>query len=397
MTVDQSTLRELATSDVDLFSDEILLDPYPTFAALRERAAVVYLPKNDVYAFTRYAEIRDALANHEVFSSAKFAFNDTMNDILKGTSLTTDPPDHAPLRAALTENLAPRALRGMKAEIDEKADTMVAELVERGSFDAVDDLARALPRLVVADLIGISGEPRDNILRWGEAAFNVLGPMNQRTAENFPVAGELFGWASGVTADDLAPGSMGRAIFDAAGRGAIPAGAAPKIIHQYVAAGMDTTVSSIGNAIYHLARNPDQFEILRADPSLVPSAFNEVLRIEAPPHAFSRLVRSDVVIDGTLVPKDARLALLFGSGNRDPRHYDNPDTFQVRRNPIDHLSFGYGPHTCAGQGLARLEAHAVLDALVRRVRSFEVGEGRRKINNATRGYDSLPVTSLVAA
>lgn len=171
----------------------------------------------------------------------------------------------------------------------------------------------------------------------------------------------------------------------------------PHIIHQDVAAGMDTTVAAIGNAVYHLARNPDQYQLLRDDPSLVSSAFNEVLRIEAPPHAFSRLVKSDVVVDGTPVPKDARLALLFGSGNRDERHYENPDAFLVRRNPIDHLSFGYGPHTCAGQGLARLEAHAVLDALVRRVASFEVGEGRRKINNATRAYDTLPVTSLVPA
>lgn len=392
MTVDQ-----LATSDVDIFADEILLDPYPSFAQLRALASVVYLPKNDLYAFTRYEAIRDALANWEVFSSNKFAFNETMNDVLVGTTLTTDPPDHAPLRAALTENLSPRALRGMKAEIDAKADTMVAGLVERGTFDAVDDLARALPRLVVADLIGIQGTPRDNILRWGEAAFNVLGPMNQRTAENFPIAGELFGWASGVTADDLAEGSMGRAIFDAADRGAIPPDAPPHIIHQYVAAGMDTTVAAIGNAVFHLAKNPDQYQILRENPSLVPSAFNEVLRIEAPAHAFSRLVKSDVVVDGTLIPKDARLALLFGSGNRDERHYQDPDTFLVRRNPIDHLSFGYGPHTCAGQGLARLEAHAVLDALVRRVQSFEVGEGRRKINNATRAYDSLPVTSLVPA
>lgn len=391
------SLDQIATSDVDLFADEVLLDPYPIFARLREQAAVVYLPANDVYAFTRYDVIREALATPGIYSSNKFAFNDTMNDILVGTSLTTDPPDHAALRSALTENLSPRALRGLKGDIDEKADAMVAELVERGSFDAMEDLARALPRLVVADLIGITGAPRDNLLRWGEAAFNVLGPMNQRTQESFPIAGELFGWASQVTADQLTEGSMGRAIFAAAERGVIPADAAPHIIHQYVAAGMDTTVASIGNAIWHLAQNLDQYAMLRANRALVPSAFNEALRLEAPPHAFSRLVTSDVEVDGTLVPKGARLALLFGSGNRDPRHYDNPDAFLVERNPIDHLSFGYGPHTCAVQGLARLEGHAVLDALVRRVVSFEVGTPTRKINNATRAFATLPVTSLVPA
>lgn len=391
------TVADIATSDIDLFADEVLLDPYPHFAELREQAAVVWMEKNGVWAFTRYDAIRDALANWPVFSSNKFAFNEMMNDALKGTSLTTDPPEHQRLRNTLTENLSPRALRGMKAEIDAKADAMVADLVERGSFDAIEDLARALPRLVVADLIGIQGEPRDNILRWGEAAFNVLGPMNQRTIDSFPIAGELFGWAKGVQGEDLTEGSMGRAIFDAAARGDIPMENAGKIIHQYVAAGMDTTVASIGNAIAHFAAHPDQYRILREDPTLVASAFNEVLRFEAPPHAFSRLVKSDAEVDGTLIPKDGRLALLFGSGNRDPRHYENPDAFLVRRNPLDHLSFGYGPHTCAGQGLARLEAHAVIASFVRRVRSFEVGPSRRKINNATRSLDSLPVVSVDAA
>src|SRR5690606_24525247 len=123
----------------------------------------------------------DALGNWEAFSSKKVAFNDQMNQALQGTSLATDPPDHQRLRAALTENLSPRALRKMKDDIDAKADAMVAELVERGSFDAVKDLARPLPAGVVIDLIGLQGEIRDKMLTWGEAAMNVLGPMNQRT------------------------------------------------------------------------------------------------------------------------------------------------------------------------------------------------------------------------
>jgi cytochrome P450 len=391
------TAETLATSTIDLFSDEVLLDPYPAFAELRGRASVVRLEANDLWAVTRYDAIRDSWGDATLFSSTQVAFNDTMNEVLVGTSLATDPPHHAALRAALTENLTPRALRKMKAEIDAKADAMVEALVESGSFDGIDDLARALPRQVVADLIGVQGEARENILRWGAAAFNCLGPMNQRTVDAFPVAGELFHWAHGVQAKDLTEGSMGRAIFDAGERGEIPRENCGKIIHQYVAAGMDTTVAAIGNAIAHLAAHPEQFDLIREDRSLVPSAFNEILRYEAPSQAFGRLVKEDTEIDGVSVPAGAQLALLPGSGNRDPRHYEDPDTFDVRRNPVDHLSFGYGIHGCAGQGLARLEAFAVIDSLARRVKSFEVGQSERVINNSTRSLDKLPVLQVVPA
>jgi len=388
------TIETSVSSKIDLFSDEVLLDPYPFFAELREQASVVRLEKNGVWALTRYDVIREALANWEVFSSNAVAFNDDMNAALVGTSLATDPPEHQRLRAALTENLTPRALRRLKGSIDEKADALVAELVGRGSFDAIDDLARALPIAVVTDLIGLQGVARENILRWGEAAFNVLGPMNERTVQNFPVAGELFQWCLNVQASDLTEGSMGRAIFAAAERGEIPMESCGQIIHQYLGAGVDTTIAAIGNAIAQFAANPDQFDLVREDRSLVPSAFNEVLRYEAPAHAFARLVKRDIEIDGTLIPAGDKVAILYGAGNRDPRHYENPDAFLAKRNPVDHLSFGYGIHSCAGQGLARLEAHAVIDSLARRVRRFTVGEPERSINNMTHSLNKLPVLEV---
>ena len=386
-----------ATADLDLFGDEILVDPYPAFHELRETAAVVYLPKNDVYALTRYDVIRQALGDWETFSSTSVGFNPMVNEALTGTSLASDPPVHTQLRAALTENLSPRALRSLKVTIDAKADALVANLVEQGSFEAIDALARAFPLEVVADLIGFTGHVRDNMLRWGQAAMQVIGPMNQRTAENFPIAGELYGWCSTVTADDLAPGSVGRGVFDAQVRGDIPPNTAGHIIHQYLGAGVDSTIASIGNIVALLAANPDQLALVREDPALVPAAFNEILRYWAPLHAWGRKVMKDVEIDGTVLPAGAQVAILFGAGNRDPRHYDNPDAFLVERNPVDHLSFGYGPHGCAGQGLARLEAHAIIEALARRVDRLVVGDERRVPHNVVRSIDALPVLEVVPA
>src|SRR3954471_957726 len=385
------------TSDIDLFADEVLLDPYPYYAQLRELGGVVHLPANDVYALTRYDVIRSALGDPETFSSRTIGFNPMVNEALQGTSLASDPPVHAQLRATLTENLSPRALRGMKGQIEAKADALVAELVEKGSFEAIDALARAFPLEVVADLIGFTGHVRDNMLRWGQAAMQVLGPMNQRTAENFPIAGELYGWCSTVTAEELAPGSVGRGIFDAETRGDIPPNTAGHIIHQYLGAGVDTTVAAIGNIVALFGTHPEQFDLVRKDPSLVPAAFAEVLRFWIPIHAWGRYATKDVEIEGATVPAGSQMALLLGSGNRDPRHFENPDEFLVERNPVDHLSFGYGPHGCAGQGLARLEAHAVIESLAAQAQRLVVGEELRVPSNITRSIEQLPVLEVMPA
>lgn len=391
------TKTNIATSDIDVFSDEVLQNPYPPYAKLREQSTVVFLEKNNLWAVTRYQAIRDALENHEVFSSTKVAFNEDMNRALAGTSLATDPPEHRQLRKTLLAPLTPRALKSIEDDIKGKAEQLVDELVSRGSFDAIGDLARAFPLEVVSDMIGVQGVARENILRWGEAAFNVLGPMNQRTIENFPIAGELFQWCVGVQQDDLTEGSLGWGIFEAAKRGEIALESCGAIIHQYVAAGMDTTIASIGNAISHFAANPGEYAKLVADPSLVRSAFNESLRFEPPANLFGRYVKSDVEVDGTVIPAGAQVAVLFAAGNRDPRHYDDPDTYRIDRDPADNLAFGYGIHTCAGQGLARIEALAILSAFAKRVSSFKVGEPQRVLNNMTRALSSLPVVEVEAA
>lgn len=395
---DTTTHEAPVESGLDLFSDEVLQDSMPVYARLREQSPVVHLEQGDLWVITRYDDVRAALGDPETFSSVQVAFNPQMNDVLKGTSLATDPPDHHRLRAVLSENLTPRALRGMKADIDAKADALVDELVTRGSFDGMADLATHFVTSVVMDMIGVQGDVRQKMLAWGEAAFNLLGPMNQRAVDSFPVAGELFEWSHHrLRGEDLAEGSMGRAVFEAAERGDIPPESAGMIVHQYIAAGMDTTIASIGNAIVLLARFPEQFQRLREDRSLVPSAFAEVQRYMTPMPVAGRLVTRDTDVQGLRVPGGAQAALLLGAANRDPRHYADPESFDITRNPTDHLSFGYGIHGCAGQGLARLEAHAVLDSLARHLADFTVGDVRPRLNNMTRPFDAIPVLSVRAA
>ncbi|MFP3796356.1 cytochrome P450 [Paraburkholderia sp. SIMBA_027] len=376
----------------------MLVDPYPTYRALRELGDVVYLTHSNLYALTGYDVIKDALADPARFSSAQgVGFNDGVNQALQGTSLASDPPTHTQLRAALSENLTPRALRGLGEQIKANAQALVARLVKQPSFDAIDEIARRFPIGVVADLVGFQGEARANMLRWGQAAMEVIGPMNQRTVENFPIAGELYGYCSQITQDTLTPGSVGWGVFEAENNGMIPAGAARHIIHQYLGAGLDTTLAAIGNTVALFGRFPEAFAKVRADLSLVPSAFNEVLRYYSPVHVWSRVTAQDVEVGGATIPGGSRIAVMLGAGNRDPRHYANPDIFDVTRNPIDHLSFGYGPHGCAGQGLARMEGAAIIEALATQIKSFRIGEVARAPSNVTVSFDTVPVIGLEVA
>jgi cytochrome P450 len=158
----------------------------------------------------------------------------------------------------------------------------------------------------------------------------------------------------------------------------------------YLVAALDTTVNTLSASIWYLARNPEQWQLLRDDPELAGNAFEEALRIETPLVFFARTARTDTTFDEVTIPAGARVLVMFASANRDERRWQDPDRFDIRRKTTGHLGFGYGIHGCAGQGLARLEGQAILAALARRAKSIEVGEPVREYNNVIRGLKSLP-------
>ncbi|TQM43844.1 cytochrome P450 [Pseudonocardia cypriaca] len=388
------TLTRTPNSHVDLFSDEVLVDPYPVYRDLRDRGGAVHLSALDVWAIPRYADVRRALGDWVTFSSSGIALNEPVNEMLVGSVLASDPPLHDTLRAVLSERLGPRAVRPLRAEIADRADRLVDALIEQGSFDAVTDLAVTFPFSVVFELIGIPDEVRPKMLGWADATFTAFGPMNDRTVAGLSPLAEMFDWLGTLRAEDLEEGSMGRAVFTAAGQGRIAHESCIPLLSAYTAAGLDTTINAIANAVHLAARHPDQWDLVCADPGLVPSMLNEVLRYDAPAQGFGRRVTADVEIDGTTIAAGSQVLLLYGSGNRDERHYVDPDRFDVTRNPVDHLSFGYGTHACAGQALARIEAQSVIAALAERVRRFHIGEPVRHLNNVVRGLERLPVHGL---
>lgn len=380
--------------DLDLFTDEALINPYPLYEEIRATASAVFLPKYGVWAMGRYDDVRAALADWETFTSTQgVALNPTSINTTRGIIITTDPPEHDVLRGVLADRLAPRAIRALQGGIEEQARELVDSLVAKGSFNAVTELARVFPVTVVLQLIGLPADtPGDRVLAWAEAAFNAGGPDIERTREAFPLLADQFAYLAEVSKEKLEEGSFGWAIYDAADKGVIPHESCVPLLSAYVTAGMDTTINAISTGIQYFAENPEQWDLVRADRTLITSAFHEIVRMESPLQWFARVTTRDVDLGDVVIPEGERVLMLYGSANRDERKWEDPTRFDVKRNPVDHLAFGYGTHGCAGQGLARLEGTAIFKALADTVVRFDTAGADMRLNNRIRGLDSLEVT-----
>lgn len=381
--------------DVDLWADDVLVDPYPVYTRLRHLGPVLYDRDRDAYVLTRYDEIRSAVQDWETFSSAQgIGVSERGNRRAGNGILTSDPPRHHELRRVMNPPLVPRSLTEHQDYVDTTAAELVAELVERGSFDAVVDLAQRYSIEVVATLTGLPEEGREHYMRWADSGFNITGPDNELCAAGWDGFFEMVDYSFNVLSyDRLEPGRWGRAFHDTGEAAGLEPQSCAGLVMAIVWAGMDTTVNAIASALYLFGRHPDQWQRLRDDRSLMSSAIAEVLRIEPPVQRFTRVTTRHVEIGGANVPEGARVVLLFGSANRDERRFPEPDRFDIGRNPTDHLAFGRGIHRCIGAGLAQQEIKAVLEQLADRLEQFEIVEASWRRNNGLHGLDHL----LVAA
>jgi cytochrome P450 len=382
------------TYAADIYEDDALLEPYEHYRALRDLGPAVWLEKHGAYAVSRHADVKAVLTDPATFPSANgIALNEPANQAILGCTLASDGALHAHLRRVVAHRMTPRALRPIRDLVTQAADTLVADLVARGSFDAVADLARALPLSIVPDFIGWPEEGREHLLTWAGANFDSFGPLNDRAGRAMPLCGEMAGFgAEMVRTGNVLPGSLGAGVLEARDEGRITTEQSMMLMLDYLAPSLDTTISAIGSAILLFGRHPEQWDALRADPGLIPNAVNEVVRLETPIRGFGRLVAHDTEIDGVPVPAGSRVVVFYASANRDERQWERADEFDVtRRRAAEQLGFGHGEHGCAGQGLARMETESLLAALARSVTRFRIGEPERALNNLIRALASLPV------
>lgn len=378
---------------LDLYSDDAIRTPHPLYRAIRDSAPAVWLPQHGVWTIGRFADVRAALRADSVLISGRgTALNDLVNDQPAVTTLTSDGEVHRRRRSVLMKPMLPSALTEVRAEVDQLAIEVVSDLLERDSFDGIVDFARRLPVAVVSRLVGLPEAGREHMLDWAKATFDVIGPLNERARASVGPFLEMAKYVTELPRGALAPQGWALRLFAAADEGQLSAGDVRGLLIDYIAPSLDTTILATGHLLYLLGRHPEQYDYLRGHPEAITSAVHEALRYESPVRGFTRFAASDYHAGDVSIPKGDRVLILYGSANRDERHYPDPGRFDITRDARDHVAFGYGVHRCAGGYLAQLEMEALLRVLVERVRRIEVGEPTPLMSNVLRGYASFPAS-----
>jgi len=396
------SIVERPASAIDPFSHAFLENPYPHHESLREAGPAVWLDHYGIWSMARHQEVRDALSDWQTYCSGAGV---GLSDFRKeppwrppSIILEADPPLHTRTRAVLTRIMSPAAINVLRASFEREADALVARLVDKREFDGIADFAEAYPLKVFPDAVGIAEEGRENLMRYGSMVFNSFGPRNDLLAKAMENAGPVRDWVmSKCSRAALSPDGLGMQIFQAVDAGELTEAEAGMLVRSFLSAGIDTTVFGLGNALYCFAKYPEQWAILRDNPSLIRIAFEEVLRFEAPVQTFFRTTTREIEVGGVRLGEGEKVLLFLAAANRDPRRWERADQFDVRRRATGHMTFGTGIHGCVGQAIARLESEALFGALAKRGVSLEMtGEPTRRLNNTLRGLETLPLRVIAA-
>jgi cytochrome P450 len=388
-------------TDFDPFAAETMRDPYPGYRALLTGPKVWYSRKRGIWIVPGYDEVWKAMRDHEALSSAE---SQARFRVHLATMNATDPPDHTRLRRSVSRAFTPRAMASWQAAINEVADELVDAMIARGRTEVVADLAKPLPNRLIATMLGIPRHDHTRFLAWtdaiNEGAFGPLTPhgviLNMRSGRTTMAMHRslepLIRHRRNRPGDDLI--SM---LADPNGDDVLTDDEVFWSASMLVGAGSETTRNLLSGLFQTLAQRPEVYARLREHPELIPAAIEEQLRFVSPVQGFYRTATRDYTIGAETIPAGARVLLLFAAANRDPRHYADPDTFDLDRNPSDHLAFGGGLHYCLGTHLTRLEVSRVLTQLLPRVDAIRLdGDYRYLANSTMRGLAHLPIELVPA-
>ncbi len=399
------TGRETAPlTDFDPFSKEAKRDPYPGYRGLLTGSTVPnvwYNRKRGIWIVAGYDDVRKALRDHEAFSSAE---SQARYRVQLHSMNAVDPPDHTRLRKFVSRSFTPRAMVAWQTIINEVADELVDAIIVRGKTELVSELAKPLPNRLIATMLGIPKQDHAQFLEWSDAmAEGAFAPLDahgialnarsaRATAAMRRSLDHLIAQRRRHPGDDLISMMAASDGDDVLTDDEIFWSAA-----MLIGAGSETTMNLLSGLFLTLAKRPELYAQLREHPDLIPGAIEEQLRFVAPVQGFYRTATRDYTMGENTIPAGARVLLLFAAANRDPRHYEDPDTFDLNRNPTDHLAFGIGIHYCLGTPLSRLEVSRVLTQMVPRVESIRFAGEYRYLDNPTmRGLEYLPLELVPA-
>lgn len=363
---------------------------YDIYEQMREEQPLYADPRGEYFVVSRYEDIRKVV-------------NDDVNYSAEGVSTAVeafpivqqiDPPLHDELRALVITAFTPRRVAELEPRMHVMARGLMSKFAERGECDLMGEYARHLPSMVIGEMLGLPEERREPVLEWTESLVGISrnGEMSvdvaaRAVAEEF---GELLEARRSEPRDDLMSALIaaeldgGRKLTELELLG---------FCFQLVLAGNDTTTNLIANGAVLLAEHADQRQEILDHPELLDNAIEEMLRIESPTQVLPRRVSRDVEFYGQTVPAESEMRLLWASGNRDPRFFEEPERFDIhRKNAKRHLALGQGRHFCLGAALARLEAKVAFEELLEHMPNYELAGEAGWVSSAwARAHTVVPL------
>ncbi|WP_157215173.1 cytochrome P450 [Flavisphingomonas formosensis] len=374
-------------------------DPYPVYRRLRDEFPLYYNRKHDFYAVSRYADCMTVLRNFKTFINGKSTTLE--KEVIPGSLpfiLSMDPPDHTRLRHLMVNQFRPHNVAPLEEVVRETARKLLAPHAGTGRIDIIADFAAKLPMAIICALMGVDPADEDMLRGWTDDIVHREDGSNEIVEVNITGTRNLLGYFEEMIQGRLARGEVGEDIvgqliaFEQQGK--LNHAEVLGYLYLLAIAGNETTTKLIGNFTYQLWENRHERDRLIGDPSLAAGAVEETLRIDGPTQMQGRETAEPFELHGHTIPAGSKVAVILTSGNRDERHYDDPETYRMDRGSRDHLGFGGGLHSCLGAALARLEGRIALEEMLATMPDWDIdlASTRRMHSAYVRGYTHLPLT-----
>ncbi|MEZ5378472.1 MAG: cytochrome P450 [Acidimicrobiales bacterium] len=385
-------------TDFDIFDAGFVKDPYPIWGELRPTCPVPHSERwGGSHMPTTFETVTGVARDAEHFSSFSVSVApvptsyDADGNRIRSI-IASDAPDHAPERRLMLPFFAPHAVERFREPTRELCRQLLRGVVEKGTFDAAGEYARQIPPRVIAEILGIDPEMGDEFATWVQGVLE-LGLQDPETREKYRVIIENF-FLEEIARRQEEPGDdLISFLLNADLDGEpVPMHVVRGNISLMLIAGIDTTWSSIGSAIWHLATHPEDRQRLVDEPELIPTAVEEFLRAYSPV-TMARIAKEDTEINGCPVAKGDRVLLSFPAANRDPEAFEDPEKVIIDREVNRHVAFGAGPHRCAGSNLARMEMVVAIEEFLAMIPEFELADADAVTwaGGQVRGPRNLPV------
>jgi len=373
-------------------------DPYPVYRRLRDEFPLYYNRKHDFYAVSRYADCMAVLRNFRTFINGRSTTLE--KEIIPGSLpfiLSMDPPDHTRLRHLMVDQFRPHNVAPLESVVRETAQKLLAPHAGTGRIDIIADFAAKLPMAIICALMGVRPEDEDMLRGWTDDIVHREDGSNEIAEVNITGTRSLLGYFEEMIQARLARGEAGEDIvgqliaFERQGK--LNHAEVLGYLYLLAIAGNETTTKLIGNVTYQLWENRHARDRLVADPALAAAAVEETLRIDGPTQMQGRETSEPFELYGHTIPAGSKVAVILTSGNRDERHYEDPESFKIDRGSRDHLGFGGGLHSCLGAALARLEGRVALEEMLKLMPDWDIdlANTRRMHSAYVRGYTHLPL------